>query len=81
MVARAGRRFRYRLALMNKYFLDGRDANSYAGVVWVFGNHDRPFYDREVFGTVRSMTASGLERKADMDAYIAKVESFSQSDE
>jgi deoxyribodipyrimidine photo-lyase len=49
--------------------------------VWVFGNHDRPFYDREVFGTVRSMTASGLKRKADMDAYIAKVESFRQSDE
>lgn len=64
------------LALMNKYFLDGRDANSYAGVAWVFGNHDRPFYDREVFGTVRSMTASGLKRKADMEAYIAKVESF-----
>ncbi|HEX6174167.1 MAG TPA: deoxyribodipyrimidine photo-lyase [Candidatus Binatia bacterium] len=69
------------LALMNKYFLDGRDANSYAGVAWVFGNHDRPFYDREVFGTVRSMTASGLERKADMDAYIAKVESFRNSAE
>jgi deoxyribodipyrimidine photo-lyase len=69
------------LALMNKYFLDGRDANSYAGVAWVFGNHDRPFYDREVFGTVRSMTASGLKRKADMEAYIAKVESFRESDE
>jgi deoxyribodipyrimidine photo-lyase len=69
------------LALMNKYFLDGRDANSYTGVAWVFGNHDRPFYDRDIFGVVRSMTASGLERKADMDAYIAKVEGFRYSDE
>jgi deoxyribodipyrimidine photo-lyase len=73
--------FNSALALMNKYFLDGRDANSYAGVAWVFGNHDRPFYDREVFGTVRSMTASGLERKTDMEAYIAKVQSFRESDE
>lgn len=69
------------LAIMNKYFLDGRDANSYSGVAWVFGNHDRPFYGREIFGTVRSMTASGLERKADMDAYIAKVETLRGSDE
>jgi deoxyribodipyrimidine photo-lyase len=67
------------LALMNKYFLDGRDANSYAGVAWVFGNHDRPFYDREIFGVVRSMTASGLERKADMETYVAKVENFKQT--
>ena len=67
------------LALMNKYFLDGRDANSYTGVAWVFGNHDRPFYDRDVFGVVRSMTASGLERKADMEAYIAKVEGLGES--
>ncbi len=64
---------------MNKYFLDGRDANSYTGVAWVFGNHDRPFYDRDVFGVVRSMTASGLERKADMEAYIAKVEGLGES--
>lgn len=73
--------FKTTLVLMNKYFLDGRDANSYAGVAWVFGNHDRPFYDREVFGVVRTMTASGLERKADMDAYVAKVESFEEGDE
>ena len=68
--------FNTTLALMNKYFLDGRDANSYTGVAWVFGNHDRPFYDREVFGVVRTMTASGLERKADIEAYVAKAERF-----
>lgn len=69
------------LALMNKYFLDGRDANSYTGVAWVFGNHDRPFFDREIFGVVRTMTASGLERKADTEAYVAKVEGFREDDE
>ena len=29
------------LRLNNKFFLDGRDANSYANVGWVFGLHDR----------------------------------------
>tara|TARA_A100001037_G_C15121167_1_gene623910 strand:- start:789 stop:2153 length:1365 start_codon:yes stop_codon:yes gene_type:complete len=59
------------LALNNKYFLDGRDPNSYAGVGWVFGLHDRPWARRPVFGTVRYMAASGLERKFDIRAYAA----------
>lgn len=29
------------LTLNNKYFLDGRDANSYTNVAWIFGVHDR----------------------------------------
>ena len=42
----------YRTAfhLNNKYFLDGRDPNSYANVGWLFGLHDRPWQEREVFG-------------------------------
>ena len=66
--------FRTTLALNNKYFLDGRDPNSYANVAWIFGLHDRPWYERPIFGTVRYMAASGLERKLDMDAYLARVE-------
>jgi deoxyribodipyrimidine photo-lyase len=66
------------LAIMNKYFLDGRDANSYTGVTWTYGNHDRPFYDREVFGRIRYMSSSGLERKSDIDAYVAKINGLSQ---
>jgi deoxyribodipyrimidine photo-lyase len=62
------------LHLNNKYFLDGRDANSYANVAWTFGLHDRPWPERPIFGKVRSMTASGLERKFDMAAYLAAVE-------
>lgn len=34
--------FRKTLYLNNKYFLDGRDPNSYAGVGWIYGLHDRP---------------------------------------
>ena len=62
------------LYLNNKYFLDGRDANSFANVAWVFGQHDRGWTEREVFGKVRYMNAAGLERKADPKAYVAKVE-------
>ncbi len=67
--------FAYRTALYlnNKYLLDGRDPNSYTGVGWVFGLHDRPWTEREIFGTVRYMSAGGLERKADPEAYVEKV--------
>jgi deoxyribodipyrimidine photo-lyase len=58
----------------NRFLLDGRDPNSYAGVGWVFGLHDRPWPERPVFGTVRSMTAAGLRRKADPASYVRKVE-------
>ena len=66
--------YRTTLYLNNKYFLDGRDANSFANVAWVFGQHDRGWTERAVFGKVRYMNAQGLERKADPRAYVAKVE-------
>lgn len=67
------------LALNNKYFLDGRDPNSYANVAWIFGNHDRGWTERSVFGKVRYMSAGGLERKAKPKEYIEKVEKLIQS--
>ena len=66
------------LYLNNKYFIDGRDANSFANVAWVFGQHDRGWTERDVFGKVRYMNAAGLERKADPKAYVAKVERLEQ---
>lgn len=66
--------YRTALALNNKYFLDGRDPNSFANIAWVFGNHDRPWQEREIYGKVRCMMASGLERKCDIRAYVQKVE-------
>jgi deoxyribodipyrimidine photo-lyase len=61
------------LSLNNRYFLDGRDPNSFAGVAWIFGLHDRPWGERPIYGTVRSMTAGGLERKCDIRAYVRRV--------
>jgi deoxyribodipyrimidine photo-lyase len=66
--------YRTTLYLNNKYFLDGRDPNSFANVAWVFGQHDRGWTEREVYGKVRYMSASGLERKARPDQYVQKVE-------
>ncbi len=58
------------LYLNNKYELDGRDANGFAGVAWCFGKHDRPWKDRSIFGKIRFMSADGLKRKFNMDGYI-----------
>ena len=66
--------YRTTLAINNKYFLDGRDANSYTGVAWIFGIHDRAWFERPIFGKVRYMAASGLERKCDIKGYVKKVD-------
>lgn len=68
--------FRTALYLNNKYELDGRDANSFTGVAWCFGKHDRPWTERDIFGTVRYMNAAGLRRKFDMDAYVTAVDAL-----
>lgn len=68
--------FQMTLALNNKYFLDGRDPNAYAGVAWIYGTHDRAWKERPVFGKLRYMAASGLERKCDIHAYIEKVDAL-----
>ena len=62
------------LRLNNRYFLDGRDPNSFANVAWVFGLHDRGWKERPVYGKVRYMSQGGLDRKADPDAYVEKVD-------
>lgn len=64
------------LRLNNRYLLDGRDPNGYAGVAWCFGKHDRPWQERPVFGKVRYMNAKGLERKYDIKAYLARIEAL-----
>ena len=60
--------------LNNRYQLDGRDANSFAGIAWCFGKHDRPWKNRPIFGSVRYMNASGLQRKFNMDAYLDRID-------
>ncbi len=61
------------LYLNNKYEIDGRDPNGYAGVAWCFGKHDHPWGERPIFGMVRYMNAKGLTRKFEMDQYLENV--------
>lgn len=62
------------LFLNNKYELDGRDPNGFAGVAWCFGKHDRPWTERPVFGKIRYMNANGLRRKFDVEAYVRRID-------
>jgi len=65
--------FNIALYLNNKYELDGRDPNAFAGVAWCFGKHDRAWNERPVFGKVRYMNAAGLKRKFDADGYVETI--------
>ena len=62
------------IALNNRYSLDGRDPNGYAGIAWSIGGvHDRPWVERPVFGKIRYMNYAGLTRKfKNLAAYIAR---------
>lgn len=57
--------------LNNKYCLDGRNPNSYTGILWCFGKHDRPWFDRPVFGVMRYMASHSTGKKFDSEKYIA----------
>jgi len=57
--------------LNNKYSLDGRDPNSYAGFHWILGKFDRPFFRRPVFGTVRYMSLTAAAKKFDVRRWLA----------
>jgi deoxyribodipyrimidine photo-lyase len=59
--------------LNDKYSLDGRDPNGYAGIAWSIGGiHDRAWNSRPVFGKIRYMNYNGCKRKFDIKSYIQK---------
>lgn len=53
------------------YSLDGGDPNGYTGILWsIAGLHDRPWFKRPIYGTIRYMNYNGLKRKFKIDKYI-----------
>jgi deoxyribodipyrimidine photo-lyase len=59
--------------LNDKYELDGRDTNGYAGVAWSIGGvHDRAWSERATFGKVRYMSYGGCKRKFDVKTYVRR---------
>ncbi len=63
--------------LNDKYELDGRDPNGYAGIAWSIGGvHDRAWNERPVFGKIRYMSYNGCKTKFDIKRYANKVRSY-----
>jgi deoxyribodipyrimidine photo-lyase len=61
------------IELNNKYALDGRDPNSYSGIMWVLGRYDRPWGpERRVFGKIRYMSSKNTVRKLRVGEYLEK---------
>ena len=65
--------------LNNKYCLDGRNPNSYAGILWCFGKHDRAWKEREIFGKLRYMTSGSTGKKFDSKKYIGWTKSLEEN--
>ncbi len=61
------------IRLHEKYALDGRNPNTYANILWCFGKHDRPWFERPVFGSVRYMSLGGMEAKTNVAGYLERV--------
>ncbi len=64
---------RIAIYLNDKYELDGRDPNGYTGIAWSIGGvHDRPWFERQVYGKIRYMNYNGCAKKFDVKKYICK---------
>jgi deoxyribodipyrimidine photo-lyase len=62
------------IRLNDRYSLDGRDPNGYAGIAWSIGGvHDRAWKERPIFGKIRYMNENGCRRKFAVPEYIAQV--------
>jgi deoxyribodipyrimidine photo-lyase len=63
--------------LNDRYELDGRDPNGYAGIAWSIGGvHDRAWNERPIFGKIRYMSYNGCKAKFDVQKYIEAVKSL-----
>ena len=58
------------IKLNDRWALDGRDPNSYTGIFWVLGRHDRAWFERPIFGKIRYMTSESTKRKYKLDKYL-----------
>jgi len=59
------------IELNNRYALDGRNPNSYSGILWTLGRYDRPWGpERPIFGTVRFMSSDSTRKKLRVNQYL-----------
>ena len=72
--------YQYAVYLNDKYFLDGRDPNGYAGIAWsIVGKFDRPWFDRPIFGSPLHERQRRAKKKFDTEKYIAQMAELAQT--
>jgi deoxyribodipyrimidine photo-lyase len=72
---------KYAIHLNDKYFLDGRDPNGYAGIAWaILGKFDRAWGERPVFGKIRYMSGASTGKKFNSKKYIEQMGLLPQQD-
>ncbi len=65
---------KYAIYLNDRYFLDGRDPNGYAGIAWaILGKFDRAWGERPIFGKIRYMSGMSTGKKFDSERYIEQM--------
>jgi len=63
--------FAWMVQLNNRWAIDGRDPNSWTGILWTLGAFDRAWGpERPVFGKVRFMTSASTQRKLRMRQWL-----------
>jgi deoxyribodipyrimidine photo-lyase len=61
------------IRINDRWALDGRDPNSYTGIFWVLGRHDRAWGpERPIFGKIRYMSSSNTKRKLKLEGYLSR---------
>ncbi len=69
-----GAAYQRAVQLNDRYELDGRDPNGYAGIAWaIVGKHDRAWPERPVYGKIRYMSLASTGRKFDSKKYIEQI--------
>jgi deoxyribodipyrimidine photo-lyase len=63
----------FMVQMHDRYAIDGRDPNTHAGILWCFGKHDRPWFERPIFGQIRYMSSNSTKKKVDLEAYRRKI--------
>jgi deoxyribodipyrimidine photo-lyase len=70
---------KFSIYLNDKYFLDGRDPNGYAGIAWaILGKFDRAWGERAIFGKIRYMSGASTGKKFNSKEYIRRMEGLPQ---
>jgi deoxyribodipyrimidine photo-lyase len=70
---------KYCIYLNDKYLLDGRDPNGYAGIAWaILGKFDRAWGVRPIFGKIRYMSEASTGRKFNSKRYIEQMQTLPQ---